>query len=1396
MNSLLRNITWSNFEIVNENPREAFEDMSRMLFKKRFLAQNTILNSKHNHPGIEVYPVLNKSKDKKISFQSKYFSTSVDYSQIKHSAMQTVKYYKGSLDVFYLFCNKDLDSDSQSFKEISRLLNDAGIAINLVTNKEILDSIVEFPTIASKFFNSNFLSDEWFKSKLEDSLSSIGIRYNKLFNVSTETEKLFQLFLKNSKTIEIINERKKEAINELNSLVYRLPKFSSIILSLKNEINSLIVDNELYPESCLTWKKEIETLFVDDLRKIEEELDAIKISELEEKKYEETHWREEKNLESLLTISNLLSFSQIEKNLLTNKTILINGDAGNGKTQLLSEAAHEIVNKNGYALLLSGHHFLNSDRLEKQIMEVLGLDFKFSELLLILESIGESNCKTVYIFIDAINESNNKNIWRVDLPKLIKEIEKLNFVRLAVSFRSGYEQLVIHDSLNTKIENNELSLITHYGFQNNSIEAIGEFLNYYGIVFSPTYILDYRMTNPLFLNMFCRVYDGNDFDFYELLNKFLKYADNEAQKAIGFDGTTFLLKFLVDEIASYQLKYHKNSISQTEIVKLPFWNNYGLVEKKIPYIDSLKRNGVLLTIIDKSGTEDYQFGYNMLEDFIYAQSIMDRHNDKNELKEYLKVELLGIEASRIKNKQYIDVFIIITSLYRQKFDEECIDVCAYLKEGYDKEMLQIKYMKSFSWRPAIISNKDLFRNKAQEFNLDSKEIFDILIENSVKINHELNVEFLHSLLMKMALKDRDYLWTTYINNTYDDDQRIIQLINFIEKDTNYGNLRNSEESWLLCILLSWYLTSTNRYLRDRASKALIEVLKVNFAYCQPLLEKFETVNDPYVIQRLYGIVFGACMKSSYIDIQIYKDLVKYIYSTIFDKSIVFPDILLRDYARLIIERFKYKYPQEEININYDRIRPPYDSEKIPIDGHCENINYNGGMGIIANSLAPEGSELAYGDFGRYVFQSSLNYFLDIDIVSIYKYALEFIKTDLGYSNELFTTYDQQVKKYQYSRHDHIKIERIGKKYQWIAMYNILARVSDTYSFSKDWADSDHYNGPWNPYVRDFDPTLNEYFLNPDGLPQFDAETNKTDYFISSDSKSLVVERWISSNNPEFTDLNLKLLSKDSDGIEWVTLYWHNQIESEKDMIDYKSTEFKKGAQRIWTLAQGYFVKTENLENILMDIKNKNLYGRWFPEGNSSTYSLFNREFGWAPGYIETLGESWLDYKVETGKYKTEIIQNMKIKEDGDEIAFEEIEEEISVPEKKILARVLPTFNRYLWEEQYDGSKAESISFYVPCSLLLKDLNLEQKQYDGYFYSSENELVAFDRELSGEMKGLVIRKDFLEKFLSVNELSMFWTCLGEKQFFKNDYANKKSSIWSGAYYFSEGVVKGTMRKCEG
>lgn len=61
-------VNWDQFRVCNRNARLAFEDMSRMLFRHRYLASDTELIMNPNNPGIEVEPVWDREHKKRISY--------------------------------------------------------------------------------------------------------------------------------------------------------------------------------------------------------------------------------------------------------------------------------------------------------------------------------------------------------------------------------------------------------------------------------------------------------------------------------------------------------------------------------------------------------------------------------------------------------------------------------------------------------------------------------------------------------------------------------------------------------------------------------------------------------------------------------------------------------------------------------------------------------------------------------------------------------------------------------------------------------------------------------------------------------------------------------------------------------------------------------------------------------------------------------------------------------------------------------------------------------------------------------------------------------------------------------------------------------------------------------
>ncbi|WP_320956425.1 hypothetical protein, partial [Enterocloster asparagiformis] len=143
--------------MCNDDATGAFEDMARRLFSLEFLGRGTIPHSDHNNPGVEVLPILelphsDGSKQRKISFQAKYFEGNVGYPKIKESMNQAIKHYGDELDLIYLFCNKTLTTTAKGYKDMEALLKKAGIELYPISNTEILDLVSKYKDIANYFF--------------------------------------------------------------------------------------------------------------------------------------------------------------------------------------------------------------------------------------------------------------------------------------------------------------------------------------------------------------------------------------------------------------------------------------------------------------------------------------------------------------------------------------------------------------------------------------------------------------------------------------------------------------------------------------------------------------------------------------------------------------------------------------------------------------------------------------------------------------------------------------------------------------------------------------------------------------------------------------------------------------------------------------------------------------------------------------------------------------------------------------------------------------------------------------------------------------------------------------------------------------------------------------------
>ena len=91
------------------------------------------------------------------------------------------------------------------------------------------------------------------------------------------------------------------------------------------------------------------------------------------------------------------------------------GEMGTGKSQLLATSAKRMLENARPALLLLGQTYISDEKIEIQIMnglEGLSTGQSLESLLAVLDEKTYLAGGDAVIFIDAINESRNREIWK------------------------------------------------------------------------------------------------------------------------------------------------------------------------------------------------------------------------------------------------------------------------------------------------------------------------------------------------------------------------------------------------------------------------------------------------------------------------------------------------------------------------------------------------------------------------------------------------------------------------------------------------------------------------------------------------------------------------------------------------------------------------------------------------------------------------------------------------------------------------------------------------------------------------------------------------------------------------------------------------------------------------
>jgi hypothetical protein len=1374
------------------------------------------------------------------------------------------------LEVFYEIFTLKIKKDNKLKKlfveeNYKTKIFDLSEGLNRIESK--IDTISS--TVQTLFSETTFQPDQnWFTEQCKSSIDDLGKRYTPELNVSLEVSEIFEglgrteefkrkstkLFdqflikgkkiLKNQPEVKESLESLENDFDELQTLFHNTDFLGTTSISV-NEFEDLL-------NRAHSSVQQIYDYYITEERKVQKEKNDYQ--------YYHKYGSELRNIrefeQELSAFQKLIHGSSFK--LANNPFLLLDGEAGIGKSHLIGDIVSNRINKEYESVFLLGQHFVTEEDPWTQIFKRLQINSKAEYFLRKLNESAKESGKRIILFIDAINEGRGNYFWNSFVKSFINEIKKHEWLGLVLTIRTSYKNLILPEE---ERENLDIVEHQHYGFRSIEYEASKLFFDNYKIELPNVPLLHPEFQNPLFLKLFCeginkagltRIPDGLQ-GITSIINFFVKNVNNVLSKPqrVGYSDSLNLVQksiyALIKNKVDSQLRYVPYELAYRIIDE----SILGFIDKK-GFIDELVVEGVLSKNLFWKEENDYEEGvylaYERFEDHLTVQYLLELYPElEKEFKEdgnlYNYVE---DENAIYRHKGLIEAFSI------QVPEKKGYEFYTLIPDFKSKYPIVESFVESLLWRKIDTINEES-KKYVNEHVSSYQGTHDFFWETILAVtgipNHFFNAYSLHNRLIESSLAERDANWTQLLKYKYNDGSSVKRLIDWAWSDTDKSHI--SDESVLLSsITLAWFHTSTNRKLRDCSTKSLVCLLQNRLDVLLELLKMFEGVNDPYVHERLFAVAYGCVLRTE--QREKIKELSEYIFKTVFiDPTGVVPYILLRDYARGVIEYALYL--GIELSFEVSRVRPPYQSkwpEEIPsfedLKEKYDNDNYE----HIWSSV------MGFGDFSRYTigtnsgysewsgckkgetpvdrkqifkdFKNKLNYeqlellnSLDPiitvesdkgqklgDITINFKTAvgrkteneLHQIKDDFKkiLTTELLSEYEKEVE--PFLDHNHIIIntgeyidlrlaqrliltrvmelgwnpelhlsfdkeigtgrgrgtnphERIGKKYQWIAYYEYMALLSDNFIKQEMWGEKKEnlYQGPWDPYVRDIDPTM---LISETG--SYNDEQPQDFWWANSKlfNWDCTNESWVNDSSvlPEMEEI---IQIKDDKGEEWLVLEGYPSWSEPKKIGEEKWDQPHK---ELWCHIRSYLVKNDEF-NLFKDWTIEQEFMNSLLPESGDKYEMFSREYYWSPAHNYFMAEYY------GGTEWTKVYDKES---------------------ENYVAEVNVTAQGFNWGEEFDKSKEKTISFLKPSTVIHKGMDLRYSQREGEFIDNSKVVQCFAPNVYHNSKSyLLVRKHSFLKFLYENNLKIVWTVLGEKQIiggrsFGTDYPRRLEI--SGAYYF--------------
>ncbi|WP_454060861.1 hypothetical protein [Candidatus Nitrospira salsa] len=1443
--------------------RKGFEELVCQLARREYSSEKgecRRVEGAGGDGGVEVYWSL--EDDTKHGYQAKYFlyTKDIDWSQIDKSVKTAIEQHPELRKyTIALACDltdksgklrrgktgwKHWDTHKTKWNEWAKA-KEMDVEFIPWTKSDITDKLVSNTThrgLILFWFNTNLFDQQWFTNIFERVKADLGERFQPEDHVEVDIAKAFEGLARSPAYLQFLSNwfNNIPDLSDLHDAIKRLDSvpdgqlteyLENRYLKLK-QTGKTVYSFNANPFPLRDWADTIASL-IEAIQQIDKWL-----HNQDNKGSDSLRDWKRRGLECLNTIESYLdhtpfhlrdnSQNEISVEADSRQVLLVVGEAGSGKSHLFADSVFAVLNNGSPAILVLGQNFPGRD-IRHEFLSYLDLrHHDFLEVLQALNASGEASKTRLIILIDALNETQNLRIWQDQLSGFVSDILKYKWLSVGLSLRPEYEDCLIPGTLRKKI-----AYATCCGIQSpqEKEQAAIQYLEKRGIIRPALPWIAPEFSNFLFLKTCCdslRELGISEFPkgmhgSLQVLDFYLKKIDRKLRNNFpGIQIPSQAVQNSIRRIAKLMAENktdYINELAAMEVCEVEFGSKgpntqltwfFVLTKEgafRRDHIFSSESNDPLQDI-----EEIFRFTYQRFSDHLIAQDFLDKVDNVDDA--FQPHGQLGFLFEKHKLSSWMSLLDALAVQIPEKFfGKELPDV---LPDFMDERLLTHSvfgvFEQSLLWRSKesfSTRTLELFSSIPNDWN-DPKLI--ILVRLAVLRDHPWNAEFLNKKLQDLPMAMRDAFWTIKFNHlSKDNSHPIWELIRWgLEGDLQHAEV---ETLRLAAITLGWVLSSSNRPIRDTATKALISIFIIRPELIADLLQSFRDVDDLYVMERLCAAVLGAITRDmSHEHIHI---AARVIYQTIFADETPPLNINLRDYARAAVEyAFVKGYPGDDIDI--EKCRPPYNSQW-PLDDvmqeEVENIAEASGDKAILRSA------LTSGDFERYEIRATVRHFTNISLSQVrplikkekqeqfkailatwdsqkqeayaqFKVAIDEKNSSLRVNtrndnkiafpshsyapnkiervnkckdNLVELLSESEKKTFQdlihpidsdlppfdtsfakrwitkraysfgwnkkrfpsdrdqgYGRSRPI-VERIGKKYQWLALHELLARLTDNVWTIGGWPERakryDHPAEGW--FVRDVEPS---FLLDPKPLNNNNPwwPVKPLELHPVSDE---CLSTWPSTVNPPNTSDWLNVVSESE--IPWILLHGFFRVREERkesEVIDISSR------REIFVRVSTILVQKDAVCRSMSQLHKTQLSDSTGLDPMDRTDGPYLCEYPWS--------NTWSSHR-----------------EDYEDNGFGNL----------AAIKYIRPVTRHVWESHLDTSLTEGSSIYIPDPWIGQKLGLGPNlDHVGEFISNTDGKTVFLDPTVGTTAhpaALIDRKKFFD-FLESEKLECLWIVAGE------------------------------------